>query len=250
MMRISALMLLPLAVAACTPSVPNSGGGVGFQDYNAYMQQRDGGYAGAQTAMAPPAAQGFSTESIGAALDRVDPGSNASISYDAPYGAGQPQTGAMIGAQQQYMPPVAPVASSSAPPPVVDSVGHSTISDEQNFAAVSARETIQSDKARIERNRAQYQVIQPGALPTRTGSNGPNIVQFALATNHPKGAQMYSRGSFGYGSWINKCGGYASPDLAQEAFLAKGGPNSDSLKLDPDGDGYACAWDPSPFRMR
>ena len=49
--------------------------------------------------------------------------------------------------------------------------GHSSISDEQDFAAVAARETIESDKERLARNRAQYQVIrpdqvvQPGALP-------------------------------------------------------------------------------------
>ena len=35
------------------------------------------------------------------------------------------------------------------------------ISDEQDFAAVAARETIESDKERLARNRAQYQVIRP-----------------------------------------------------------------------------------------
>ena len=35
---------------------------------------------------------------------------------------------------------------------------------------------------------------------------------------------------------------------AQIDFLAKGGPERDRLGVDPDGDGYACAWNPAPFR--
>ena len=41
---------------------------------------------------------------------------------------------------------------------------------------------------------------------------------------------------------------YASPDKAQQDFLAKGGPDRDRLGVDPDGDGFACSWDPRPFR--
>ena len=74
------------------------------------------------------------------------------------------------------------------------------ISDENDFQAVSQRETIASDKERIERNRSQYVVIQPGALPTRPGELGPNIVDYALATNHPVGTQLYRRSSFGIGN--------------------------------------------------
>lgn len=44
------------------------------------------------------------------------------------------------------------------------------------------------------------------------------------------------------------CAGYASPDQAQIDFLANGGPQRDRKGLDPDGDGFACGWDPSPFR--
>ncbi len=45
------------------------------------------------------------------------------------------------------------------------------------------------------------------------------------------------------------CAKYGSPDLAQMAFLSKGGPKRDRMGLDPDGDGYACSWDPAPFRQ-
>ena len=40
-----------------------------------------------------------------------------------------------------------------------------------------------------------------------------------------------------------------SSDLAQKAFLSRGGPERDILLLDPDGDGFACKWDPRPFRL-
>jgi hypothetical protein len=44
------------------------------------------------------------------------------------------------------------------------------------------------------------------------------------------------------------CARFGSHDRAQEAFLASGGPASDRHGLDPDGDGFACGWDPAPFR--
>jgi hypothetical protein len=44
------------------------------------------------------------------------------------------------------------------------------------------------------------------------------------------------------------CAQFRSHDEAQEAFLAAGGPERDRLNIDPDGDGYACGWDPAPIR--
>ncbi len=121
-----------------------------------------------------------------------------------------------------------------------------SISDEQEFSAVSSRETIASDKERIARNRAQYTVISPTAVPQRPGDVGPNIVQFAISTTHAVGTQMYKRSSLRVSG--SACAKFASPDLAQEAFLAAGGPEKDRKGLDPDGDGFACSWDPRPFR--
>jgi hypothetical protein len=31
--------------------------------------------------------------------------------------------------------------------------------------------------------------------------------------------------------------------------LARGGPDKDPRGLDPDGDGFACGWDPAPFLL-
>jgi hypothetical protein len=122
------------------------------------------------------------------------------------------------------------------------------ISDEQDFNAVSQRETIESDAQRIARNRAQYVVVEPTALPERTGDTGPNIVEYAISTRNQVGEQVYRRSSVRLGSYEAACRRYKSPDLAQEAFLKSGGPNRDPKGLDPDGDGFACAWDPRPFR--
>ncbi|MEO1790475.1 MAG: hypothetical protein AAFR34_12305 [Pseudomonadota bacterium] len=123
------------------------------------------------------------------------------------------------------------------------------ISDEQDFDAVAERETIESDAERIARQREAYTVIQPTALPERSGSGRPNIVEFALTTTHALGQQVYRRSSVNAENrFVRACGRFASADLAQEAFLADGGPERDRRGMDPDGDGFACNWDPTPFR--
>lgn len=123
------------------------------------------------------------------------------------------------------------------------------LSDENNFNAVAERQTIESDAERLERNRQLYQVIEPTAVPTRSDSNRPNIVQYAIETSNPVGVQLYSRSFLNSeGRTARNCGKYSSSSEAQEAFLAKGGPKRDPQGLDPDGDGFACYWDPSPFR--
>ena len=50
------------------------------------------------------------------------------------------------------------------------------------------------------------------------------------------------------GNVTKPCLRYQSEELAQYAFLRSGGPNIDSRGVDPDGDGYACGWDPSVYR--
>ena len=128
--------------------------------------------------------------------------------------------------------------------------GNSGISDEQDFDAVASRESIESDRERLAAQREAYQVIEPGALPTRRGGAGASVVEFALATSHAPGVEMYSRLALsGQARFDRNCAKYASQDQAQSAFLAAGGPERDRYGIDPDGDGYACFWDPRPFRL-
>ena len=68
-------------------------------------------------------------------------------------------------------------------------------------------------------------------------------VRFRAVTRNvnAKGMQRHTKAA-------RNCGKYPSDDQAQIAFLDRGGPERDRLGLDPDGDGYACGWDPAPFR--
>jgi hypothetical protein len=89
--------------------------------------------------------------------------------------------------------------------------------------------------------------MPPDVLDRPTGT-GPNVVAFALATDHPVGAQVHDRASATAERAEEACAAYGSDQLAQVAFLEAGGPERDPGGLDPDGDGYACGWDPAPFR--
>lgn len=149
--------------------------------------------------------------------------------------------------------PAAALASTSAqstvPAPVPGTPTNPGISDEQDFASVSERRSIETDAQRIEQNRQTYEVVAPTAVPQRGQDGQPNIVQYALSTTNPVGTQLYSRAGFNLQAKAQRnCARYPSPDQAQIAFLTNGGPDRDRKGLDPDGDGFACAWDPSPFR--
>lgn len=265
-MRSVVMLSLIGALAACSQSVPDSGAGVGFNDYNSYLREQAAAAPRAATpvtpvapfgtAVAPAPAGGFSPDLAAAAIDRA-----SGVSVGAPLSATQPAAVVFpdpntqaVGAVAAFDPNDPNRPRGNAPTNIAPQSGemvHSNtgISDEQDFAAVSQRETIESDAERLARNRAQYTVIQPTAVPERT-ETGPNIVQFALATTHSPGTQVYSRSSLRFTDPLAACARYASPDLAQQAFLAAGGPERDRRGLDPDGDGFACDWDPRPFRLQ
>lgn len=97
---------------------------------------------------------------------------------------------------------------------------------------------------------ASYAVVEAKPLPTRPSSSksGTGVVAFALQTDHPVGQSVYPRSATPSDRTSRACARYASADLAQAAFLQSGGPESDGQGLDPDGDGYACAWNPDRFR--
>lgn len=142
--------------------------------------------------------------------------------------------------------PIATTAGGVNPAPLA--IQSSGISDEQEFAAVTTRETIESDAERRRQAAAAYQVIQPTALQA-PATTGPNIVEYALNAPNSRGQAYYSRFILsGQGRFERNCASYRSADEAQRDFLARGGPERDSRGIDPDGDGFACGWDPAPFR--
>ncbi len=285
-MRAGLVIVASLGLVACAPAVPDSAAGVGFQDYGSYLREQAAAAPRPQVPPqaattlplpAGPAGQGFSTDLAAAAIDRASgvaaPAGQPAFSTlpgSAPVQPLQPATATQPGTQTGAVIAAAPVATQTgtldpnrprgnAPTTIQTQTGELAhmggattgggISDEQDFNAVASRETIESDAARIERNRQQYTVIQPTAVPQRT-ETGPNIVQYALQTQHNPGTQMYSRSSLRFTDPQAACARYSSADLAQQAFLEAGGPQRDRRGLDPDGDGFACSWDPRPFRLQ
>lgn len=214
-----------LALTGCASNMPDSGAGVGFQDYGEQQYRSQQEAQNTQLTVQPPTAVETST------LD----GNSL-----------ETQAAATAAAQNSGVAPLQASPSNAAPQMVTNSAG---ISNENSFEAVSAERDIQDDAALIAQNRAQYQVVTPTQLPPRPDSNSPNIVAYALQTTNPVGTPLYERSGRYDGNRIGRaCGQYNSSDLAQEAFLAGGGPQRDRKGLDPDGDGFACAWDPAPFR--
>ncbi len=241
-MRAPILIFLAFGLAACNPKVPDSGAGVGFEDYNSYIHNSTAGIPATQPAtdsgVAAAPAAGFSTDAAASAIAAAEAGTTTAAASTAPpdpsgLPADRPRGNAPAGIQE-----------------TTAEMNYVTggVSDEQDFNAVKSRESIESDKARIEANKEQYVVVQPGALPQRTGDTGPNIAEFAISSKNAVGEKLYNRPSFYLTSPQKACLKYTSPDLAQQAFLAAGGPQKDSKALDPDGDGFACDWDPRPFR--
>ncbi|WP_242494135.1 hypothetical protein [Salipiger sp. IMCC34102] len=219
MLTRSLACLAVLAAAACTPQVPDSG--ATLREQPAQTGQFDMG--------APAPVQPFGGPSAVSSSELASAG----------IGMGQIGTGA----------PVPPVAT-AAPAPAPTAANPLGISDENDFNAVSARESIESDAQRRNQLAAQRQEVAPTAIPQRPADTGPNIVQYALTAPNQKGQEWYSRSIFASEARFQRnCARYASPDAAQRDFLANGGPDRNYAGLDPDGDGFACGWDPAPFRL-
>lgn len=142
----------------------------------------------------------------------------------------------------------APLEANPNNPPPQTVMRPGGISRENDFDAVGNVRSIEGDADFIAQNRAQYEVVQPTALPPRRDT-GPNIVSYALSTKHAVGTKVWNRVGFNKAAKFQRnCAQFASPDLAQAEFLSRGGPQRDRLGLDPDGDGFACGWNPTPFR--
>lgn len=258
-MRALASTLIMGFLAACAPGVPDSGAGVGFDNSTEAQLAREaalntGVNTGANTGQPLVPSSVLSDEATSGGLAPAQPVAQPTVlTGPAPPVVATAGSAEDIASQTAAALAAASTTSTAAPlqaSPAGVEPNNAGISDENDFRAVSERETIESDAARIARNRAQYQVIAPTALPTRAGGSQPNIVEFALSTSNPRGTSVYARsGSNNAARAARNCARFASPDQAQTAFLSKGGPQKDRQGLDPDGDGFACSWDPAPFRQ-
>ncbi len=174
-----------IAVAACQPAVPeDSRFGVGFdQTFDAQRANRDAVLAGSATAV--PVAPSVSAQPLpvtGSAADTATQ-TAAILAQTNPVNDAERLAAA---ANNSGVAPIEASPSNPAPAVVNSATG---ISRENNFDAVSGQRSIESDAARIAANRAQYQVIQPQALPERS-ETGPNIVAYAVSSKHAVGTQI------------------------------------------------------------
>ncbi len=233
-------------LAACAGPVPDSGRGVGFSNYSEFERQRaerEAALTGVpivdeNSAQPTPLNSGTITSdelaAVGIGQSQIVGAPLSAISIPQP----APETGRIAGVEASPDNPAPELASNPA------------ISDEQDFSAVSSRESIESDAERRAAQAAARRQIEPTALPTRSDNTGPNIVAYALNAPNRKGQEWYSRSLLsGESRFQRNCASYNTPDDAQRDFLARGGPERDPRGIDPDGDGFACGWDPAPFRL-
>ncbi len=239
-----------VALAACGSSQPPQRG-VGFNDYADFELER----ARREAALSAPRGGIVPPPQVTTIPGRSSP-------VPQPAGAIPSSDLAAAGIGQTATQPVRPPANTgndptrtqgldasptNAAPRIANNPGG--ISDEQSFDAVSGRETIESDAQRRAAQAAARVEVVPSAVPQRPSSTGPNIVEYAINAPNVKGQEWYSRSLLsGQGRFQRNCAAYASADEAQRDFLARGGPERDRRGIDPDGDGFACGWDPAPFK--
>lgn len=228
-----------IGFAACTTTVVPTERGVGFDDFSNFELER----ARRESQLTAPRGTIVPSpqiNTIGTPSQGVQPAIPSSALAQA--GIGQVRTTMNDPLRTQGLD-----ASPSNPAPALAN-SSTDLSDEQNFDAVSDRETIESDAQRRAAQAAARLQVEPTAVPERPANTGPNIVQYALNAPNVKGQEWYSRSLLsGDGRFRRNCAGYATADDAQRDFLSRGGPERDRRGVDPDGDGFACGWDPAPF---
>jgi hypothetical protein len=233
-------------LVGCAPPPIEPQAGVGFQNYEsyqrqqAYLAQREAQRRAAMAAAARPAPPPPPVAQPAPVVVAAAPASAPqSIASDAMAALGRPATAP---ATAPAAVPAAVPAGATAPAPAPAAAPEVVAG-----APLSALAPAPSAEGATGLAAAQPAPAAAAAAPPFSGSN---IAAFALATSHPIGQQMYRRSNPFRGSALARaCARYPSDAMAQEAFLEAGGPERDRLNLDPDGDGYACRWDPSPFRL-
>ena len=117
-------------------------------------------------------------------------------------------------------------------------LAQSTLEQQKIEKAKAARKLLAARENRI--------IINPDELIDIETNYKINIALYARKTENVLGKRSYSR--------LNKkqkndpCIRFSVSDDAQRYFLQKGGPEKDLYGLDLDGDGFACNWNPEPFK--
>jgi hypothetical protein len=222
-MKKSLAVLSVLALAACETPAVQTRSGVGFQDYSIYQQQ-----------------QAFLARS------RIVE-HQAQVQAQAEAAAPEPVMVASTSTAPAY---TVPVRETAAAPAANQTIGTETLAALGAGSGQPAASGGGVGAPLSALSAAAMGTQAPASAPLApVSASGSNIVAFALSTTHGVGQQMYRRSGAGGAARLQRaCASFASDGMAQEAFLARGGPERDALGVDPDGDGFACRWDPTPFR--
>ncbi|PJI85006.1 hypothetical protein BC777_3002 [Yoonia maricola] len=246
------IAVILIGLAACTPRVVPTERGVGFDEYSRFeleRARREAQLSAPRGTIVPPA----QVSSLPVSGQTIDQSQAIPSSALAAAGIGtQATTDTSTQTSAVAADPLRTQGLQASPSnPAPDLVNAGTgLSDEQSFDAVSERETIESDAQRRAAQAAAREQITPTAVPQRPSNTGPNIVEYAVNAPNVKGQEWYSRSLLsGDNRFRRNCAEYATPDDAQRDFLARGGPERDRRGIDPDGDGFACGWDPAPYRF-
>ncbi|MEM7641436.1 MAG: hypothetical protein AAF366_02795 [Pseudomonadota bacterium] len=229
-----------LAVAACDPQVPDSGPrGAGFDSPAEVAARREAALqrptrTPSQTILPPETPPGPLPATATSEAEDIAAQTRAALGRPA---SDEPALPAPLPTQTQTQTAAADLDRDNP-----------EISREQDFQIVSQQRDIEADAERLRAARQQYQLVTPTELQ-RPSDNGPNIIAYALNQAQPVGAAgTYDRNPLATNRRAEtRCRNYRTADIAQEDFLASGGPERDRLGLDPDGDGNACAWNPETY---
>ena len=176
MIRLSLIAVTSLvALAACNPPAPyeQQVGAVGFGSYSDYQRQREAALASGQPTGPGPVNSYAPTATAGAIPGYGAPISGGTGTAVTPGGLPTSVVAAVDAVQpgaQPFQPvaplPQQPLAGAAQPLPADGTtataaagalpVNNTGISDENDFSAVASRESIESDKARIAANKANY----------------------------------------------------------------------------------------------
>ena len=110
------------------------------------------------------------------------------------------------------------------------------------------QQNVDKEKAAKKLENARKERIEIKVDNSTNYSDYVNVAKFARETKNKKGEKIFNRLIFSiYDNW-NECSKFKTKDEAQRKFLKDGGPYKDRFNLDPDGDGFACDWDPEIYR--
>ncbi|MEX5727310.1 hypothetical protein Ga0609869_000663 [Rhodovulum iodosum] len=244
-----------VALAGCEPEVPDSAAGVGFADYASYQTARESRLQGQASVLPPVTTAAISEEmpnprfsAAPAPAATVSPQATALAPVNAPVGAPL----SALSADRVAAAPVAASPLPAAPAPAMpagQNNGPAPILQDETYQPPTGAPVVREPAPGTAAGQTAV-AIEPAPVPQRSGTSAPNIVAYAINTTNRVGQPRYRRSNpLRFSSFERNCGRYPSDDLAQEAFLGAGGPERDRLNLDPDGDGFACRWDPAPFRQ-